>query len=183
MSKIGERPIEIPTEVQVAKTDKQILIKGKEGEIELTLPSSIEIEKENNILRVKTSKSDKKGRSLHGLYRSLLANAVSGVQKSWQKKLEVVGTGYNVKMKGEDLELKVGYSHSVIFPKTEGIKYQVEENNKITVLGANKQLVGQIAYQIKSIKKPDAYKGKGIKYENEILRIKPGKKAKAEEEA
>ncbi len=101
------------------------------------------------------------------------------MEKPWQKRLEVVGTGYNVKLQGEDLVFKLGYSHPVVFKKVTGIKFQVEGNNKVIIEGVDKQLVGQIAYQIKMLKKPDVYKGKGIRYEGEKLRIKPGKKAKA----
>jgi large subunit ribosomal protein L6 len=179
MSKIGNQPITIPSSVIVTLTKNEVKIKGKEGELSYTLPAELMINQQENQLIIKPQAENKKAKSLHGLYRQLIANAIFGVEKLWAKKLEVVGTGYNVKLQGEDLVFKVGYSHPVFFPKTAGIKYQVEGNNKVVVLGVDKQLVGEIAYRIKMIKKPDVYKGKGIKYEGEKLRIKPGKKAKA----
>jgi large subunit ribosomal protein L6 len=127
---------------------------------------------------VERANNSKFQKSLHGLFRSLIANAVAGVETPWEKKLEVAGTGFNVKMQGEDLVFKVGYNHPVIFKKVEGVKYTVEGNTKVQVKSIDKQLVGEIAYKIKMIRKPDVYKGKGIKYEGEKLRIKPGKKAK-----
>jgi large subunit ribosomal protein L6 len=134
---------------------------------------------ENNELIIKRSNEEKKTKSLHGLYRQLVYNGVSGVEKLWEKRLEVVGTGYNVKLQGEDLVFKLGYSHPVVFKKTPGVSYQVDGNTKVIVSGVDKQLVGQIAHKIILLKKPDVYKGKGIRYEGEKLRIKPGKKAKA----
>lgn len=178
MSKIGQKPINIPQSVTVEIIENKISVKGKEGRLDFSLPRGIAVEKENDTLLCKRSSDSKQQKSLHGLYRSLLANAVSGVEKLWEKKLEVVGTGFNVKLQGEDLVFKVGYSHPVLFKKEEGVKYAVEGSNKISVKGIDKQLVGEIAYKIKMLKKPDAYKGKGIKYDGEKLRIKPGKKAK-----
>ena len=139
----------------------------------------IEFIKKENGLSVKRSNEEKKTKSIHGLYRQLINNAVLGVQKLWEKRLKIVGTGYTVKLDKDDLVFKIGYSHPVIFKKVPGIKFQVEGNNKAVVLGSDKQLVGQVAYQIKILKKPDVYKGKGIQYEGEKLRIKPGKKVKA----
>jgi large subunit ribosomal protein L6 len=109
----------------------------------------------------------------------LVYNAVVGVEKQWTKALEVVGTGYNVKQQGEDVVFKVGYSHPVTFKKQEGVSYKVEGNNKVVVSGIDKQLVGQVAYQMKLVRKPDAYKAKGVRYEGEVIKTKPGKKAKA----
>lgn len=109
----------------------------------------------------------------------MINNAIVGVEKPWQKRLEVVGTGFNVKVQGNDIVFKVGYSHPVVFKSVSGVTLQVEGNNKVIISGADKQLVGQVAFQIKCIRKPDVYKGKGIRYEGEVLRIKPGKKAKA----
>lgn len=179
MSKIGEKPVIISTAVNLKIEDNKVTIKGPQGEISLVVPKELTLIKEENNLVLKRKNNEKKTKSIHGLYRQLISNAVSGVEKSWEKKLEVVGTGFTVKSQGEDLVFKVGYSHPVVFKKQPGIKYQVEGNNKITVAGIDKQLVGQVAYQIKIIKKPDVYKGKGIRYLGEKLRIKPGKKVKA----
>ncbi|PIQ72778.1 50S ribosomal protein L6 [Candidatus Roizmanbacteria bacterium CG_4_10_14_0_2_um_filter_36_35] len=178
MSKIGEKTIEISQGVSVSIDKKKINVKGPHGELTIELPDKLEILTRENNLLVKRNDDEKKTKSIHGLYRQLINNAILGVQKLWEKKLKVVGTGYTVKLDKEDLVFKIGYSHPVVFKKTSGVKFQVEGNNKVVVLGCDKQLVGEIAYQIKILKKPDVYKGKGIQYEGEKLRIKPGKKAK-----
>lgn len=178
MSKIGDAAIVVPSTVQVDLSEKTVTIKGHEGQMVIELPHVLKIEKSQDKLLLKRMNELKKTKSLHGLYRQLVANAVSGVEEPWQKRLEVAGTGYNVKLQGEDLVFKVGYSHPVVFKKVMGIKFQTEGNNKAIVSGVDKQLVGQVAFQIKLIKKPDVYKGKGIRFEGEKLRIKPGKKAK-----
>ncbi len=178
MSKVGNNPIKIPSSVTIDLKDQQIIIKGKEGQIELIFPSELSIKKDGDILTLQRKSDSKKVKSIHGLFRSLIANLIAGTEKLWEKRLEIVGTGFNVKFQGEDLILKVGFSHPVIFKKKEGVKYMVEGNNKIVIQGINKQLVGEVAHQIKSIKKPDVYKGKGIRYEGEIIKLKPGKKAK-----
>ena len=144
----------------------------------ITVPKSLSILKKENSLTLQRASEEKKIKSLHGLYRQLISNALVGVEKPWEKQLEVVGTGYHVKLHGEDLVFKVGYIHPVVFKKPAGVKFQIEGNNKVKVIGVDKQLVGQVAFQIKMIKKPDVYKGKGVKYLGEKLRIKPGKKAK-----
>lgn len=178
MSKIGQKAIPVPTSVQVDVKDYTVRVKGSKGELSIEYPKFLTIEKTGDTLLIKNASASTVARASHGLFRSLIANAVAGVETPWTKKLELVGTGYNVKMQGTDLALKVGYSHVVLFKKVEGVSYQVDGNTKIIVSGIDKQLVGQIAYQIKLIKKPDVYKGKGIRYEGEVVRIKPGKKAK-----
>lgn len=179
MSKIGQKSITVPTTVSLEITGQNIKVVGPAGQINLELPNVLTLERSETGILIKRVNDAKKSKSVHGLYRQLLANAVTGVEKPWEKRLEVVGTGYNVKMQGEDLVFKIGYSHPAVFKKQDGVKYKVEGANKVVVTGADRQLVGQVAYQIKLIKKPDAYKGKGVKYEGEKLRIKPGKKAKA----
>jgi len=183
MSKIGEKVITISNAVSVTIADNKIIIKGPLGEMSFDVPKELALNRKENQLIIERKNNDKKVRSLHGLYRQLISNAIIGVEKAWEKKLEVVGTGYTVKLQGEDLVFKIGYSHLVTFKKQTGIKYLVEGNTKVTVSGYDKQLVGQVAYQIKMIRKPDVYKGKGIRYLGEKLRIKPGKKAKAAEAA
>lgn len=178
MSKIGQKAIPVPKAVQIDIKDSTIKVKGSKGELAIEYPKFLTVEKEGETLVIKNAGVAASTRAAHGLYRSLIANAVAGVETPWTKRLELVGTGYNVKMQGADLALKVGYSHQVIFKKVEGITYQVDGNTKIIVSGIDKQLVGQVAYQIKIVKKPDVYKGKGIRYEGEVVRIKPGKKAK-----
>lgn len=179
MSKIGQKKIEVPQTVNITIEKKIVSVKGPEGELKIVLPENLEIARDDKGLTISRKKEDKKTMSVHGLYRQLISNAVDGVQKPWTKKLKVVGTGFNVKLDKEDLVFKLGYSHPVVFKKLPGLKYQVEGANKVVVLGIDKQQVGQTAYQIKILKKPDVYKGKGIQYEGEKLRIKPGKKAKA----
>ena len=178
MSKIGQKAIEIPTSVKIQIESKTVTIQGSGGVLTVVIPRNLNILLEKNSIVLERSKEDKKTKSMHGLYRQLLWNAVTGVEKPWEKHLEIVGTGFNVKAQGEDLVFKLGYSHTITFHKIDGIQYKVGGNTKITVLGIDKQLVGQIAHKIKLLRKPDPYKGKGIRYENEVLRIKPGKKAK-----
>lgn len=179
MSKIGEKPIPIPSSVEVNINEQKVFIKGKEGEISFSLPSAIKIKKEKNQLYFIRQSNEKKVKALHGLWRTLINNAIIGVNTLWEKRLKVVGTGYRVKMQGDNLIFEVGFTHPVIFKKVEGISFAVVDGNTIVVKGIDKQLVGQVAYQIKSIKKPDPYKGKGIRYEGEVIKLKPGKKLKA----
>ncbi len=179
MSKIGYKPILLTDKVQVEINNHNVMIKGPNGQMVINLPKSLELIKDNNNLVLKRKTEDKKTKSLHGLYRQLIRNGIIGVEKLWEKRLKINGTGYNVKLENNNLVFKVGYSHPVIFKAVEGIKYQVEGNNIVIVQGIDKQKVGEVAYQIKMIKKPDVYKGKGIQYDGEKLRIKPGKKAKA----
>lgn len=179
MSKIGQKIITIPAGVNVSIQGNHLTIKGSGGEMQLDLPRELSVVQEGATLLIKRGNEIKQTKSLHGLYRQLVFNAITGVEKPWSKKLEVVGTGFNVKMQGEDLVFKLGFSHQIIFKKIQGLTYSVDGNTKVMVSGYDKQLVGQAAYQIKILRKPDVYKGKGIRYEGEKLRIKPGKKAKA----
>lgn len=179
MSRIGNKHIEIPQSVQVDIKEKMVHVSGPEGKLEIPLPDHIEIKKEDTTITVKRLREAKKVKSVHGFIRNIIQNAVIGLEKKWQKTLEVVGTGYNVKQQGEDVVFKVGYSHPVVFQKEEGVSYKVQGNNKVTVLGIDKQRVGEVAYKMKMIRKPDAYKAKGLRYEGEIIKTKPGKKAKA----
>lgn len=178
MSKIGNKTIDIPASVNVSVNERMVEVRGPEGALSIEVPKTISVEKTDTSVTLSRQTEVKYVKALHGLYRQLISNAVEGVVKPWQKRLEIVGTGFNVKMQGEDLSLKVGYSHQVIFHKVEGVKYAVEGNNKIIVSGVDKQLVGQVAHKIKMVRKPDPYKGKGIRYEGEQLKLKPGKKAK-----
>ena len=186
MSKVGNVPLQIQSTVQVKLDGNAIEVSGKEGKLSFVVPDSLTINQEGDKLFVKTKNTNlpsgrygKKIKSLHGLYRQLIFNALKGVETPWSKKLEVVGTGFNVKMQGEDVVFKIGFSHPVVFKKKANIKFQVEGNNKVVVSGIDKQLVGQVAFQIKMIKPPDSYKGKGIRYEGEVIKLKPGKKVKA----
>ncbi len=179
MSKIGNVPIQVPATVQIKINRDAISVKGREGELNFTVPKVLRLSQEGDKIIIKATDEEKKTKSVHGLFRQLIFNAITGVEAPWRKKLEVVGTGFNVKLQGEDLLFKIGYSHTVIFKKKPSIRYQIEGNNKIIVLGRDKQLVGQVAFQIKMLKPPDVYKGKGIRYEGEIIKLKQGKKVKA----
>lgn len=181
MSKIGQQSIEVLSGVSIEIKDNLIKIKGPNGEKSLLLPVALKVNLKDGKIFIERLSDEKRIKAQHGLYRQLLANFIKGVIKPWEKRLELVGTGYNVKLQGEDLVLKLGFSHPIVFKKQEGVKYQVIGNNIIVIMGIDKQLVGQVAYQIRSLKKPDVYKGKGIRYLGEKVRIKPGKKAKGAE--
>ena len=178
MSKVGSQPILIPQGTQVVMTGRSVEVKGKEGSMHIGIPKGISIKQTEEALLISVDDQSKRTRSLHGLMRSIINNAVLGVSKKWEKTMAVVGTGYRVKAQGEDLVFEVGYSHPVIFKKVEGISFVVEGNNKVVISGVDKQVVGSVSFKIKSLKKPDPYKGKGIRYEGEVIKLKPGKKAK-----
>jgi len=178
MSKIGKKPISLSEKVTVDIDQKSVLIKGPEGELSFILPYEIGAKVEANNLVVFVEKENNQSKALWGLYRQLLANAVLGVQKKWEKRLQIFGTGYNVKLEGERLVFKLGYSHQVIFEKPKDIEFKVEKNTIISVLGVDKQKVGEVAYKIRMLKPPDDYKGKGIRYEGEKIKLKPTKKVK-----
>lgn len=179
MSKVGEKNIPLPIGTEASINGTEVMVRGPVGAMSVKLPPFIVIEKIENELVFKRKNDTKTARAMHGLGRSLVANAVIGTNKPWEKVLKVVGTGYRVKQQGEELVFEVGYSHNVNFKKVDGITMTVEGNDTVKVVGVDKQLVGQVAFKIRSIKKPDAYKGKGIRYDGEVLRLKPGKKAKA----
>jgi large subunit ribosomal protein L6 len=176
MSKIGEKPIIIKDGVTLSQEGRQLLVRGPQGEIKLALPEKISVEVGPNQVRVKRLAEDKKTKALHGTMARLIANAIAGTTAGFSKELEVVGTGYRPQMEGETLILLVGFSHPVRFVSPAGIKLSVRENI-IKVSGVNKELVGQAADKIRKIRKPDAYKGKGIRYLGEKLKLKPGKAA------
>ena len=179
MSKIGQQPISIPSGVQFDINSSDITVKGPKGTLTFVLPTELNIKKDGENVLVDKNNESKRHRSMHGLFRNLLSNAIKGVAEHWKKRLEVVGTGFNVKMQGQAIALKVGFSHLVVFKPVDGIELATEGNNIIIVSGADKQLVGQVAHQIRTIREPDVYKGKGIRYEGEYIKTKAGKKAKA----
>lgn len=178
MSKVGNNPIQLENGVDVLLNENILRVTGLKGDLSIPLPREITVEQKDNVIYVKRNNETKHAKALHGLTRTLIANAVLGVMKPWKKTLEIIGTGFRVKAQGEDLHFEVGYSHPVLFKKHEGVNFSVEGNNKVTVMGINKQQVGEIAFKIRSIKKPDPYKGKGVRYEGEYIKLKPGKKAK-----
>ena len=178
MSRIGKLPIAIPEGVEVTINGQVVTAKGPLGTEVVNVRPEITVTKEENTLVVTRANDDRKSRSLHGLSRTLVANAVNGVKNGFEKKLEIVGVGYRAAMDGNTLNLALGYSHPVAIVAPEGIKIVVEANTKITVSGSNKQTVGDVAAEIRSKRPPEVYKGKGIKYAGEYIRRKAGKTGK-----
>ena len=178
MSRIGKIPVEIPAGVEIKIEGQTVTAKGPLGTETVTLRPEIKVEQNGNVINVTRINDDRKSRSLHGLSRTLVANAVTGVKDGFTKKLEIVGVGYRAAMQGNTLNLALGYSHPVNIEAPEGIKIVVEANTKITITGANKQAVGDIAALIRSKRPPEVYKGKGIKYQGEYIRRKAGKTGK-----
>jgi large subunit ribosomal protein L6 len=176
MSKIGKKPILITTGVNVIIDGNKVTVKGSKGELSREFSSDIKIEMRDNFIYLKPLKEDKKVRALWGLTRQLIYNMIKGVSEGYEKKLELEGIGFRAALEGENLVLYLGFSHPVKIEKVAGIKFGVDKNI-ITISGSDKELVGQVAASIKRIKKPDPYKGKGIKYVGEYIRRKVGKKA------
>jgi len=176
MSRIGKKPIPIPQGVQVLLEGDFVVVKGPLGELKRKIPEEIGIEIKEGKIIVTPKKETKKTNALWGLTRALLFNMVTGVDKGYEKKLEIQGVGYRANLEDEDLLLNIGFSHPVRIKKPEGIKFSVEKNI-ISVFGTDKELVGQVAAKIRKIRPPEPYKGKGIRYLGEVVRIKPGKKA------
>lgn len=178
MSKVGQRKIMIPQGVDVQVDQEKILSRGPKGELSLVLPRIIKVEKNDNVIFVRRLGDSKKSKSLHGLYRKLIANMLEGVSQGFEKKLDFKGVGFRAEVQENKLILNVGFSHPNELLAPEGIEAKVEKNI-ITVSGIDKQKVGQFAAQIRAVKPVEPYKGKGIKYLDEIPRRKPGKAAKA----
>ncbi len=177
MSRIGKRPIDIPEGVEVDIKDNIVIAKGKLGELSLELGPKIQVIKEEGQLKVKPGNTKKEGMANYGLYRSLLNNIIEGVSQGFTKRLKIVGVGYRASLKGNNLEILIGYSNPVVVEQVEGISFEVPDNTTIVVKGIDKQLVGKIAADIRNIRRPEPYKGKGIRYENEYVRRKVGKAA------
>ena len=153
-------------------------VKGPKGELEHTVAQPIEVSREDNAIHVTRPDDERESRALHGLTRTLIANNIIGVTEGYTKRLEVVGTGYRVQAKGQNLEFALGYSHPITVEPPAGITFQVEGNNKVTVTGIDKQAVGEVAANIRKLRKPEPYKGKGVRYEGEHVRRKAGKAGK-----
>jgi large subunit ribosomal protein L6 len=178
MSRIGKKPVEIPSGVEVSVSGERVTVKGPKGTLFLTPHTDISVKGEGAAVVVERPTDERRHRALHGLTRSLIANMVAGVTGGFSKVLEIQGVGYRAAAKGGDLEVLVGFSHPVLVPAPEGITLTVETPTRIVVSGADKQLVGQIAADIRALRPPDPYKGKGIRYEGEHVRRKAGKAAK-----
>jgi large subunit ribosomal protein L6 len=178
MSRIGRMPIAIPSGVKVNIEGNTVTVSGPKGELSRSLPSEMLLNLEGDVLTVSRPSDSNQHRSYHGLTRSLLANMVEGVSKGFEKILEIVGVGYRAEKTGNNLTLRIGYSHPVEVVPLPGTSLDVEGNNRIKVTGANKEIVGEMAAKIRAIRPPDAYKGKGIRYAGETVHLKPGKAGK-----
>lgn len=184
MSRIGKMPIEIPSGVSVAIENGTVQVKGPKGKLSQSIPEGIKAELSDNRLMTHREGNEKRHRAYHGLVRSLLANAVEGVTKGFEKKLDLIGVGFRAEVRGKFLRLSLGYSHPILVPIPTGIEIEVDKSKKaiqqfvatITVKGFDKGRVGQMAADIRALRKPDVYKGKGIRYENETIKLKVGKK-------
>ncbi len=178
MSRIGKLPVQIPDGVEVKVENNLVTAKGPMGTESVQIRDEIEVKVEGKEIILTRKEDDRKSRSLHGLSRTLVQNIVTGVKEGFTKKLEIQGVGYRAQMQGTAINLQLGYSHPVIIEPPAGIKIAVEANTKITVTGSNKQMVGDVAAQIRSKRPPEVYKGKGVRYEGEYVRRKAGKAGK-----
>ena len=175
MSRIGKAPIAVPQGVEVKQAGSAVEVKGPKGMLSQHIPTGISLEIGAGVINVKRRGDAKVVRSLHGLMRTLIANMVQGVTQGFEKELEIVGIGYRANVQGKNLQLSLGYSHPVLYPIPHGIELAVEKQTRITVKGIDKQKVGQVAAEIRGFKKPEPYKGKGIRYIGEQVRRKAGK--------
>ena len=178
MSRIGKQPVPVPDGVTVAVEDGSVTVTGPGGTLSQEVNPDLKVVVDGGEVRVERPTDQREHRALHGLYRSLIANMVEGVTKGFEKRLEIQGVGYRAAMKGTGLELQLGFSHSVEFSAPEGITFEVPAANRITIRGIDKQLVGETAARIRRLRKPEPYKGKGVRYEGEYVRKKAGKAAK-----
>ena len=177
MSRIGKQPIELPSGVNVAISPGRVQVNGPLGELSQSVPARMQISQEDGSLVVKRPTERGDDRALHGLTRSLLANMVEGVTKGFEKRLELQGVGYRAALRGTDLELNVGYSPPVVVRPPQGINFEVPDATSVLVKGIDKQQVGEMAAQVRKVRPPEPYKGKGIRYEGEYVRRKVGKRA------
>lgn len=177
MSRVGKLPITIPDAVTLDIKGNTVTAKGPKGELSVAINEDLELKVEDGTLTVARPSESKEHRSMHGLYRTLVSNVVEGVNTGFEKRLEIVGVGYRAEMKGKNLLLAVGFSHDILFKPSDSMEITTEGNNVIVIRGIDKQLVGQVAAKIRSFRKPEPYKGKGIRYAGEVVRRKAGKTA------
>jgi large subunit ribosomal protein L6 len=178
MSRIGKKPIVLPEGAKLDLGDGLITVTGPKGTLKRPLLEGLELSLEGAIVTVKRLSDDKRIRGFHGLMRTLIANMVDGVHKGFEKKLEIVGIGYRAEMQGNNVVFYLGYSHSIPFALPDGISAQVEKQTLITIRGIDKELLGEVAAKMRALRKPDAYKNKGVKYADEVLKKKAGKSGK-----
>ncbi|WP_040833621.1 50S ribosomal protein L6 [Nocardia brevicatena] len=179
MSRIGKHPVLVPSGVEVTLNGQDVAVKGPKGQLALTVAEPIAVSRnDDGAIVVSRPDDERRSRSLHGLTRTLIANMITGVTQGYEKKMEIFGVGYRVQQKGKDLEFALGYSHPVPIEAPEGITFAVESPTKFSVSGIDKQKVGQVSAVIHGLRKPDPYKGKGIRYAGEVVRRKVGKTGK-----
>ncbi len=178
MSRIGKLPVAVPSGVDIAIAGQVVTVKGPKGTLSHTVAEPITVTKDEGAVTVARPDDERVSKSLHGLSRTLIANMVTGVTDGYVKRLEIVGTGYRVVAKGNDLEFALGFSHPVFVPAPEGITFRVEAPTRFAVEGIDKQKVGEVAATIRKLRKPDPYKGKGVRYAGEVIRRKAGKAGK-----
>ncbi len=178
MSRIGNAPIDVPSGVEIRVDGPEVTVKGPKGELSRRFPERVTISIENGVATVTRVDDSHESKALHGLSRALLANMVTGVSEGYRKDLEIQGVGYRAQLKGKDLELQVGFSHPVTVSAPQGIDFEVPEPTKISVIGIDKELVGQVAADVRKVRPPEPYKGKGIRYVGEYVRRKAGKAGK-----
>jgi large subunit ribosomal protein L6 len=177
MSRIGRQPIEVPAGVSISISPGRVMVNGPLGELTQQVPQRMQIEHEDSTITVARPTERGEDRALHGLTRTLIANMVEGVTSGFQKRLEIQGVGYRAALRGTDLELNVGFSHSVVLKAPQGITFEVPTPTEVIVKGIDKQQVGQVAAEVRKVRPPEPYKGKGIRYEGEYVRRKVGKRA------
>lgn len=178
MSRVGKAIVKLPPKVEVKQSGERIQVKGPLGELESPIFDGITMDSKEGEIQFVRANEEKKTIAKHGLVRALFNNSVKGVSEGWSRNLEIFGVGFRAQIKGKDLVMNLGYSHDVVFPMPEGIKIEVADQLKIKISGIDKQLVGQVAADIRSKKPPEPYKGKGIKYSDEVIKRKAGKTGK-----
>jgi large subunit ribosomal protein L6 len=178
MSRIGRLPIPVPSGVEVTLDGSHVIVKGPRGQLERNLAPEMHVVAEDGNVRVERPNDDKRSRELHGLTRTLVANMVIGVTEGYRKGLEITGVGYRAQLVGQKLQLNLGYSHPVEIDPPEGISFEVENPVRVTVVGVDKELVGHVAARVRASRKPEPYKGKGVRYAGEVVRRKAGKAGK-----
>ncbi len=179
MSRIGKQPVPVPAGIDVVINGQNVSVKGPKGTLELDVAAPIEVSRaEDGAIVVTRPNDDRRNRALHGLSRTLIANLITGVSEGYVRKMEIFGVGYRVALKGSDLEFALGYSHPVLIKAPEGITFAVETPTKFSVAGIDKQKVGEVAANLRKLRRPDPYKGKGVRYEGEQVRRKVGKTGK-----
>jgi len=179
MSRIGKQPVVIPQGVKIQVENGLVRAEGPKGKLAQSIPQGLHAKIENNMIVLTREADHRQARALHGMARALVANMVNGVKAGFERKLDIVGIGYRAQMQGKAIQFALGYSHPVIFPLPDGITAEIDKQVAITLRGADKALLGQTAAKLRSLRKPDPYKGKGVKYSDEVIRRKVGKKAGA----